>query len=200
MEGEPTGIPRKGRWVHDPDGQLVRAAACGDAAAFDELVRLLQPQVWRFVRHLLGDADLAEDVVQETFVRVYRRLAGFRFESRFSTWVFAIARNATIDARRARTRRQDLLDRLEPAAPTSDGSVAVEVGEAVRRLPLELREPFVLVEVFGFRYAELADILGLAEGTVKSRVFRARRQLVRWLWHDTDADADRGAGGGADAL
>ena len=71
--------------MEEPDPAIIRAAANGDQAAFAQVVRAYQPQVWRFLLRLLGDAQLAEDVAQETFVRVYRKLRTFRYRSRFST-------------------------------------------------------------------------------------------------------------------
>lgn len=179
--------------VEEPDPRVIRAAAGGDLAAFETLVRAYQAQVWRFLRHLLGDAALAEDCTQETLLRVHRRLATFRFRSKFSTWVFTIARNAGIDALRSRDRRARMLDDLAPPAPSRDPGDRVEIAAAVASLPDSLREAFVLVEVLGFTYAEAGEAAGAPEGTMKSRVFRARGQLVAWM---TAGDADPAAGGG----
>jgi len=101
--------------VHEQDPALIRAAAAGDLAAFEQIVRDHQQHVWRFLRRLLGDDTVAEDVAQETFLRMYRRLPGFGFQSTFSTWIFQIARNAGIDELRARRRRER---RRRGAAPT----------------------------------------------------------------------------------
>jgi RNA polymerase sigma-70 factor (ECF subfamily) len=110
--------------VYEPDSEVIRAAAGGDAAAFEELVHAYQAQVWRFLCHLLGDPTQAEDVTQETFIRIYRKLGTFRFRSKFSTWVFQVARNAGIDAIRARGRRERLLKAVEqrsrPSVPAND--------------------------------------------------------------------------------
>ena len=163
--------------MEEPDPRTVRAAAKGDLAAFEALVRAYQAHVWRFLRHLLGDAALAEDCTQETFLRVHRRLATFRFRSKFSTWVFTIARNAGIDALRSRERRARLLEQLPPPRLAGDPVERVEVAAAVASLPEKLREAFVLVEVLGLSYQEAADMLGAPEGTVKSRVFSAMKRL-----------------------
>jgi RNA polymerase sigma-70 factor, ECF subfamily len=175
--------PRRGEGgeVEEPDPRTVRAAAQGDLAAFEALVRAYQTHVWRFLRHLLGDAALAEDCTQETFLRIHRRLTSFRFRSKFSTWVFTIARNAGIDALRGRERRARLLDDLPPPAPTRDPADRVEIAAAVASLPDKLREAFVLVEVLGLTYREAGEAGGAPEGTMKSRVFRARAQLVAWM-------------------
>lgn len=165
----------------EPDPVIIRAAARGDQAAFAELVRDYQPMVWRFLRNLVRDPALAEDVMQETFLRVYRRLGGFRFQSKFSTWLLQIARNAGIDALRARGRRDAVVAALPDPRPQPDGSAQLEINEAIASLPVRLREAFLLVEVLGLPYRDAAGALGAPEGTVKSRVFHARRQLVTWL-------------------
>jgi RNA polymerase sigma-70 factor (ECF subfamily) len=169
--------------LYEPDPELIRAAGGGDTAAFEELVRAYQSHVWRFLRHLLGDAALAEDVTQETFVRVYRKLQTFRYRSKFSTWVFSVARNAGIDALRSRQRREQLLTVV--AQRTRDSVVGTELGmeieAALQSLSPKLREAFVMIEALGLTYREAGGALGVPEGTVKSRVFHAREQLVVWM-------------------
>src|SRR6185503_1351136 len=90
--------------VEEPDPTVVRAAAAGDLEAFDALVRMYQQPVWRFLCRLVRDPALAEDLAQETFLRAFRKLDTFAHQSRFSTWLFQIARNAGIDALRRRDR------------------------------------------------------------------------------------------------
>lgn len=169
--------------MNEPDPEVIRAAAAGDTAAFEGLVRAYQAHVWRFLRHLLSDPELAQDITQETFVRVYRRLATFRFDSKFSTWVFQVARNAGIDALRSRQRRDRLTAVLQPRGRASepDGQLSVELQAALQSLGPRLREAFLAIEVLGLTYREAGEALGVPEGTVKSRVFKARRQLVTWM-------------------
>lgn len=174
--------------MEEPEPALVRAAAAGDLAAFEQLVRTYQQHVWRFLRRLLGDGAAAEDVAQETFLRVFRHLPTYSFESKFSTWVFQIARNAGIDEVRSRERRARLAERAPAPAPVAGVPEArVEIAAALASLPVDLRETVILVEVLGLRYREVAAVLGVAEGTVKSRMFSARSQLHRW------SQADEGA-------
>lgn len=165
--------------VEDPDPAVVRAARNGDLGAFEHLVRTYQAPVWRFLRHLLGDAELAEDVTQETFVRVHRRLSSFDGRSRFTTWLFQVARNAGIDALRLRSRRE----RLELAAPPDVASPELrhELDAALAALDRDLREAILVVEVLGLSYVDGAALLGVPAGTLKSRVHRARERLVRWM-------------------
>jgi RNA polymerase sigma-70 factor (ECF subfamily) len=171
--------------VYETDPALVRAAATGDTAAFEQLVRDHQQPVWRFLRRLLGDDALAEDVTQETFVRVFRRLSSYTFEAKFSTWLFQIARNAGIDELRRRERQARLHEATAAAAARSADTmpapdVHVELQAALDSLPTDLREALLLVEVLGLRYREAGVALGIPEGTVKSRAFHARRRLHGW--------------------
>jgi RNA polymerase sigma-70 factor (ECF subfamily) len=181
--------------VEEPDPVLVRAAASGDLAAFDALVRLYQQPVWRFLCHLVRDPALAEDLAQETFLRAYRKLDGFAHQSRFSTWLFQIARNAGIDALRRRERDARLLTVVPVPGdrPSPEGGAELDAGLAA--LSPKLREAVLVVEVLGYRYREAAVILGVPEGTVKSRVHAAREQLVAWFEADGDAGAEAGEAG-----
>ncbi len=185
----------------EPDPALVRAAASGDQRAFEALVRSTQADVWRFLRHLVADDDLARELAQDTYLKVYRSLSTYRFESRFSSWLFRVARNVAMDehrSRQRRARRAQLLEQRERLRYAGRAGSPIEVRHelraAVASLDLRLREPFVLVEVFGMTYGEAASVLGIPDGTVKSRLFHARRQLVEWL---TAGSADDGATGQA---
>jgi RNA polymerase sigma-70 factor (ECF subfamily) len=174
--------------VEEPEPALVRAAASGDVVAFERIVRTYQQHVWRFLRRLLADDALAEDVAQETFLRVHRRLGTFAFESKFSTWVFQIARNAGIDELRRRERRSRLASARPPAPAATGGTDArAELDAALASLPVDMREALVLIEVLGYRYHEAAALLGVPTGTVKSRVFHARLRLHRWSTADEPA-------------
>ena len=181
----------KGQRVDEPEPAVIRAAAAGDLGAFEQLVRVYQQHVWRFLRRLLGDAATAEDVTQETFLRVHRRLPTYRFRSSFTAWVFQIARNAGIDELRSRQRRTRLLSlAARPDPPAAAPETRAEIEAALASLPVDLREAVVLVEVLGLRYREVARVLGVPEGTVKSRVFNARSRLHRW----STADEERASG------
>jgi RNA polymerase sigma-70 factor, ECF subfamily len=172
--------------VQEPDPALVQRARAGDDAAFDEIVRTLRDPVVRFVDHLVRDRALAEDVTQETFVRCHRNLHRYESQGRFTTWLVQIARNAGIDAIRARDRHARAWQRAPAPAPAADPQIRAEIRAALGDLPAKLREPLLLVEITGFTYAEAAEVLGVAEGTVKSRVFRARRALAAWFASEVD--------------
>jgi RNA polymerase sigma-70 factor (ECF subfamily) len=167
--------------VDEPEPAVIRAAIAGDHAAFEQLVRAYQQLVWRYLRRLLGDDTLAEDVAQETFLRLYRRLPTYGFQAKFSSWVIQVARNAGIDELRRRGRAERLVAAMPPR-PTVTGAadVRAELDAALATLPTGLREALLLIEVLGLRYREAAVVLGVPTGTVKSRVYAARVRLHRW--------------------
>src|SRR5919106_4639265 len=108
--------------VHEPDPYVLEAARRGDVDAFAQLVRAYQPDVWRLVVHLVHDHELANDITQDSFVRAYRFLKRYRGDSKFSTWLFAIARNCAHDELRRTVRRRRVSERLQaqPDRPTLD--------------------------------------------------------------------------------
>lgn len=166
-----------------PDAADVVAAASGDGAAFERIVREMQGPVWRYLVHLVSDRNLAEDISQEVFLRVHRKLHTLHDPDRFVPWLLATARNAAYDAGRYRKRRPlDLLgDKEWPAGNTHDPHLGLEVRDALARLEDPLREAVVLVGMIGLTYQEAAEAIGVPEGTVKSRAFRARKLLMEML-------------------
>ena len=162
--------------VFEPDPAVVRAARAGDESAFEELVRAYQADVWRLSLHLVRDETLADDVTQDAFVRAFRFLKRYRGESKFSTWLLSIAHNCAVDEiRRAgrRKRTQELLHAQRQTEPDDPGA-SLEIRDAIESLPLDLRSAMLLIDVFGLPYRDAGRILKLPEGTVKSRVHRAR--------------------------
>jgi RNA polymerase sigma-70 factor (ECF subfamily) len=181
-----TTIVARSDRVDRPDAADVMAAAGGDLAAFERLVRSMQAHVWRYVLHLVGDPGLAEDVTQEVLWRVHRKLGTLRDPELFVPWLLSMARNAAYDAGRVRRRRPVHLvedGALVESRTVADPHVAVEMRDARARLDSDLREAVVLVGMIGFTYDEAAETIGVPAGTVKSRVFRARRMLVEMLDH-----------------
>lgn len=156
------------------------AARDGDRAALAAAVRASQPDVWRLARHLVG-TDEADDVTQDAFVRAWRALPAFRGESSGRTWLLSIARRACVDALRRRGRRRRLVARLEAeqaaggaVAPPGDGGLDA----LVAALEPDRRDAFVCTQVLGLSYAEAAEVCGVPVGTIRSRVARARAELV----------------------
>ncbi len=150
---------------------------------FDELVGELSADVWRLCRHL-GDAQSAEDLTQETFLRVHRALPHYRGEASARTWVFAIARRVCADHVQRAQRDRALIRRasLAAAAPTYVAPTdELALWDLVDRLEPDRRAAFVLTQLFGLPYAEAAQVCGCPIGTIRSRVARARTDLVKAL-------------------
>jgi RNA polymerase sigma-70 factor (ECF subfamily) len=149
-----------------------------------DFIRAGQRQVWSLCAHLVDEAS-ADDLTQETYLRVFRALPAFRQESTARTWLLSIARRACMDElrRRTRLRRQETVglgpDESEPAPPGE--TEQVEVRELLSHLPIERREAFVLTQVLGLSYADVARTCGCPIGTIRSRVARARVDLIEAL-------------------
>jgi RNA polymerase sigma-70 factor (ECF subfamily) len=177
--------------LQEPEPWIVAAAKRGDLIAFETLVRMYQPYVWRLCLHLLGDEQAASDATQNAFLKAFRAMKRFKGESRFSTWLISVARNSALDEGRGRNRRDRLAraakDEARVAQRSTDPRSSMEIRDALNRLPLELREATVLIDMLGFSYREASETLGIKEGTLKSRVHRAREALMTLL---TDPQED----------
>jgi RNA polymerase sigma-70 factor (ECF subfamily) len=164
---------------------LALTAAGGDPDALGAFVRRTQAEVWRMCVRL-GDRAVADDLTQEVYLRALPSLARFRGDSSARTWLLQIARHVCADHVRRSTRRRALVarvaeraDRTEAVAPARTGEV--ELDEAVAALDPDRRAAFVLTQVLGLSYAETAEVCEVPVGTIRSRVARARGDLVRWL-------------------
>ncbi|QLQ39604.1 sigma-70 family RNA polymerase sigma factor [Micromonospora robiginosa] len=157
------------------------AARQGDREAQAAFVRATQAEVWRFVAALVGP-DSADDLTQETYLRALRALPGFEGRSSARTWLLGIARRTCADHLRTVVRRRRLDERLAAQAATDrphpDPAGQFGAVDLVRRLPAERRSAFVLTQLLGLSYAEAADVEGVPVGTIRSRVARARDELV----------------------
>ena len=167
--------------------RIAADAAGGDPLAAAALVRATQSDVWRLCA-ALGDPQSADDLTQETFLRAFGALHRFEGRSSLRTWLFGIARHVCADALRARRRRRVTLvrdaDDLEPVGGTRlTDSVAegAAVTDLLARLAPDRREAFVLTQLIGLSYAEAAEVVGCPVGTIRSRVARARADLVTSL-------------------
>lgn len=170
--------------MQDPDPRTLARARQGDLDAFEDLVRAYQADVWRFAYHFTRDRSMADDVTQDAFLRAFRFLKSFRGDSKFTSWLFRIARNCAMDALRQRTG----LAAKEPPPPLGppDPQARLEIETALAAVSAEHREPFLLIEVFGLSYQEAADVLNVRVGTVKSRMHRARRAMMAALALDEE--------------
>jgi RNA polymerase sigma-70 factor (ECF subfamily) len=179
--------------------QLAVRAAAGDRAAEAAFVARTMDDVWRYCRHLIG-TEHADDATQTTYLQALRSLANFRGESSAKTWLIGVARNTCLDLRRTLARRNRLAERLEaqPLVPGDDlhaDRLPVELDELLAALSPDRREAFVLTQLLGFPYDAAADVIGVPIGTIRSRVARARADLLALVEAgDTDTDTDDGHG------
>ncbi|CCG02015.1 sigma-70 family RNA polymerase sigma factor [Blastococcus saxobsidens] len=171
----------------DDLARLAADAAEGDPLAAAALVRATQSDVWRLCA-TLGDRDAADDLTQETYLRAFGSLHRFEARSSVRTWLLTIARRVCADALRTRRRRRLTLVReaadLELLAPESGGDAVAEgaaVTDLLGRLEPDRREAFALTQLLGLSYAEAAEVAGCPVGTIRSRVARARADLVSSL-------------------
>ncbi len=184
-------LPQHGSWHGASDDELVRRARRGDDAAFRVLVDRHAGRLYGLALHLVGHAADAEDIVQETFVGAFRGLRGFRGEASVKTWLTRILVRRVARVRRSRrlrlARPVDLI--LEGADNALSGEVTAEtradirmdVSDVLAKLSPEHRTVVVLRELQGMRYSEIADVLDVPQGTVESRLFRARQHLKELL-------------------
>lgn len=159
---------------------LVERAAAGDQLAFETMVRRHTDAVWHLARANLRDDFAAEEVVQDTFVKAHRALAGFRGESSLRTWLLAICQRTCIDVSR---RKRPVVVSLDEARRTravsgAEPELGVAIAEGMSRLSDEERRAFTLVDVLGYSREEAAQILGVPASTMRSRVAKARLRLM----------------------
>ena len=167
---------------------VVRRAQQGDVDAFERLYRVHAPAVHALARRMLGDEGAAREMVQDVFVRAWERLGSFRGESAFGTWLHRVGVNLILNQLRVTSRDvarfiEDESDDDPPATGSPDGRIEtrIDLDAAVARLPAGARIVFVLHDIEGYAHDEIAQMLGLAPGTIRAQLWRARRQLMRHL-------------------
>jgi RNA polymerase sigma-70 factor (ECF subfamily) len=170
------------------------AARRGDQGAMREFIRLSRKEVWSLCAHLV-DPQSADDLTQETYLRVFRALRSFKGESSARTWLLSIARRTCMDELRSRVRerRRDvlLIDQHRAQAVVADVAGQVEVQTLLSQLDTERRTSFVLTQLIGLSYEEAAQVCGCPVGTIRSRVARARADLIKALSADRTASPPR---------
>ena len=178
--------------------RLIRLVLAGETEAFEALVLAHEKNVYNLALRMTGDPQDAEDMAQEAFLKAYRSLGDFRGESRFSVWLYRVVSNVCLDFLRRRSRRpsvslteeddegeelqRDVPDeRFSPEALLERKLTREAVRAGLRELPEEQRQILLLREIEGLSYEEIGEILDLEPGTVKSRIFRARKRLCAFL-------------------
>lgn len=180
---------------------VIRRVCAGDADAFEALVTAYQKQVYNLALRTVGSEEDAADMTQEAFLRAYRSLGSFRGDSKFSVWLYRLTTNICIDFLRSRGRRPTVSlttvdeddepqemevadDRFDPVQSLERAELRRAVQRGLNALPEDYRRILMLRELSGMSYAEIGQVLRLEEGTVKSRLFRARKKLCDFLLQD----------------
>lgn len=180
---------------------VIRRVQRGDANAFEYLVAAYEKNVYNLALRMTGSPEDAEDMAQEAFLKAYNSLPSFRGDSKFSVWLYRIVSNVCLDFLRKKNKRGAISlsveddDGEDTQLDLPDTSQSPEellekklTREAVRRgldaLPPDARQILLLREIEGLSYEEIGAVLGLESGTVKSRIFRARKKLVAFLLRD----------------
>lgn len=193
---------------------LIEKAASGDDAAFEQLVSQYEKLVYSVTFRMTGNREDALDLSQETFIKVWKSLTFFKFESAFSTWIYRIAGNVCLDFLRRQKRAQSLTvsdeevqldlpdERQDPARMMMDQADQQSISDALSSLEPEYRAALTLRAVGGLSYQEIAYALNIQPGTVKSRISRGRERLrkkLTSLGNKVPAEASNMAKGGEDA-
>lgn len=187
--------------TREQEAAVIQAVLDGDVNAYEALVKEYEKNVYNLALRMTGNSEDAADMAQEAFIKAYNSLTAFRGDSKFSVWLYRIVSNVCLDFLRSRSRKQtvslstenddgeevelDIADDTHSPEQLLDRSLT---RDAVRRglaaLPPDHREILLLREIQGLSYEEIADVLGLEAGTVKSRIFRARKKLCSFLIKD----------------
>ncbi len=174
----------------EAEKKYLKKAMRGNTAAFEELVRSHDGLVSSVCLSYLKDPHLAEDAAQETFIKAWRALPKFREDSSFSTWLFTIAKNVCRDLIAKKKDTEELSETLVSEDTVEDQVIKNDEKDAVRRalacLDEDARQILVLREWRGLSYSEISEVLGIGEGTVKSRISRAREKLLSFLKENTE--------------
>ncbi len=188
-DSPPTRRPTGADLENDDDRDLVRRVQRGDDAAFRDLVARYEGRLLVLARRLIGDVQRAEDIVQDAFLKAYSKIGGFGFGSTFYTWIYRITVNTASDLRKSEARRkaaslddERLGSSLSGPNPGPEHAVSTSeqrqiVRREIDRLSPKLSTILRLRELEGLTYEEIAGVLGVAKGTVESRLFRAREKL-----------------------
>ena len=187
--------------TREQEAAVIQSVLDGDVNAFETLVKEYEKNVYNLALRMTGNSEDAADMSQEAFIKAYNSLSSFRGDSKFSVWLYRIVSNVCLDYLRSRTRKPTVSlstendDGEEVELDIADESQSPELlldksltRDAVRRglaaLPPDHREILMLREIQGLSYEEIAAALGLEAGTVKSRIFRARKKLCSFLIKD----------------
>lgn len=187
------------------DQDLIELTRSGESSAFDLLVRRYQDRLVHSLEHVLSSREDALDIAQQAFLLAWKKLASYRGESSFYSWLYRIAVNAAASHFRRPVVSAGSLDQLHdvrgielpdrrvatgPGQSLEQEEEIQRVRQALQQVSEEFRQPLILREIEGFSYEQIAEILGIPSGTVRSRIFRARQELMERLDRDRRAETD----------
>ncbi len=176
--------------VATDESRWVRMAQNGDAGAFEGLYRSHVDRVYGLCLRMTGNPAEAEDCAQDAFIQAWNKLDRFRGDSSFATWMHRVAVNTVLGRMRKSRREQDRIRAVSDVVPVTetiaDDGELQDLEQAINELPSGARHVFVLHAVYGYSHGETGDMLGIAEGTSKAQLSRARRLLVQQL--DTEKE------------
>ncbi|MDQ8190180.1 sigma-70 family RNA polymerase sigma factor [Roseibacillus persicicus] len=179
----------------DPDQELVERAQAGDTRAFDELIVKYSPKLYGLIYNMTSNKDDTNDLMQDVFAKAFRSLGRFQGKSTFYTWIYAIGTNMTLNFLKKRKRRMassldevdsgiqndpafiDYTNRANPRKQSDVHSLQEKLNDALQALSKDHRAVVTMFDIQGIPHAEISRILGVSEGTVRSRLFYAHRQL-----------------------
>jgi RNA polymerase sigma-70 factor (ECF subfamily) len=182
-----------------PDEELVRRTQAGEAQAFDELILRFSPRLYGLVYHMTSSHEDTNDLLQDIFSKAYRSIKGFQSKSSFYTWMHTIAVNMTINFLKKRNRRktmslddvdsgilnnQDFIEATSTADPSREANLSElqkRLNESLLKLSHDHRAVVTMFDIQGMPHAEISKVLKISEGTVRSRLFYAHRQLQNYL-------------------
>ena len=179
---------------YQADLQIIDRFKGGDQSAFEELLLKYQDRIYNLCRHMLSNTHEAEDAAQDTFLKAYQKLTDFKPEASLYTWLYRIAVNTCLDYKKRpffeslfkKTEGDEFSDETASDWPSPEKlyeskQIGLALHNSIRKLPSKLRTAIVLKEIEGLSYEEIADILEISIGTVKSRISRARDELKKSL-------------------
>jgi RNA polymerase sigma-70 factor (ECF subfamily) len=177
-------MPQVADVPHD-ESRWVRLAQAADARAFEKLYRAHVDKVYGLCLRMTGNPSEAEDCTQDAFIQAWSKLSRFRGDSAFGTWMHRVAVNTVLGRMRKSRREQDRIRAVSDVAPVresiGDNAELRDLEQAINELPSGARHVFVLHAVYGYSHGETGDMLGIAEGTSKAQLSRARRLLVQQI-------------------
>lgn len=168
------------------DKSVIEKATNGDRRSFEKIVALSKDYVWSYSLRYLGNYHLAEDAAQEVFLKIYRGLPNFNSDSKFSSWVYTVTHNTCVDLYRKNKNagKTASIDNEKEIADSADELSEGQLADILNNLKPEFKQVFAMVTIFGFSYKEAARHIGCTASAVKSRIYRARQEIIKMLEKD----------------